>query len=75
MQIPNYEYQSDFAKKYFSEGKAQGKAQALLRFIAARGLPLSAEQRTTIEQCSDLERLDTWIDRAGQANSVSDILD
>jgi hypothetical protein len=70
----HYEYQSDFAKKYFSEGKVEGKADALLRILAARDLVVSAAERAQIVACTDLERLDGWIERAVHASTTADVL-
>lgn len=35
MTIGTYEYKSDFARRYFSQGKAEGEAKALLTLLAA----------------------------------------
>ena len=37
-----YQYQSDFARKYFAEGEAQGEVRALLLVLAARGIDVPA---------------------------------
>ncbi|MEQ8276527.1 MAG: hypothetical protein RMA76_09270 [Deltaproteobacteria bacterium] len=73
-----YEYQSEFAKKYFAEGAAEGEAQGraamLLRVLERRGLAVSDEQRTAIESCHDAVRLELWLDRALEATSTDDVL-
>jgi hypothetical protein len=74
----NYEYQSDFAKRYFgqgrAEGQAEGRAEALLRILAARGLEIAADARERILSCRDLSLLDTWLTRAVTAHSASEVL-
>ena len=77
-----YEYQSDFARKYYgqgradgtAEGEAAGRAHALMVLLDARHVVLTAEQRERIIACRDLHVLDGWITRAVIATSVEDIL-
>ncbi len=73
-----YEYQSDFAKRYVAQGRAEGlaegKARALLAVLEARGLAVSEPLRQRILSCSDLARLDTWLARAVTATSASEVL-
>jgi len=87
MATGTYEYQSDFARRYFSrgkaegeaagkaEGKAEGKATAVLAVLHARGIDVPADIRTRIVECSDLDRLDTWVRRAATADTVHDLFD
>jgi predicted transposase YdaD len=87
MRTRDYEYQTDFARRYVAQGeakgraegeaqgRAEGKAEALLAVLAARGLNPSSQQEHTIRQCADVSMLDRWIVRAVTANSVGDVLD
>lgn len=76
-----YEYQSDFARRFFFQGKAEGKAEgqaeakasAVLAVLAARGIDVSTVAKARIAECSDLDQLDTWIRRAVIADSVYDL--
>jgi hypothetical protein len=70
----NYEYQSDFARRYVAQGEAAGLARALLAVLAARGLDVPADVRTRIDTCKDLEQLDTWLARAVAATSLVEVL-
>ena len=78
----NYQYQSDFAKKYYFEGEAEGvtkgKAEALaavlLKVFAGRGLTVSDGQRARILACTDPATLDRWVDAAFQARSVEEVV-
>jgi hypothetical protein len=74
----NYEYQSDFARRYVAQGKREGEAaglaRALLAVLAARGLEVPADARARIETCKDLEQLDAWLKRAVAATSLVDVL-
>ena len=79
MRTRDYEYQTDFARRYVAQGeakgRAEGKAEALVAVLAARGMNPSPQQEHTIRQCADVSMLDRWIVRAVTANSVGDVLD
>jgi hypothetical protein len=74
----NYEYQSDFAKRYVAqgrdEGRSEGKAQALLTVLRARGIEVSPEMQAHILACTDLAVLDGWLARAVAAKSADEVL-
>lgn len=67
MSTADYQYQSEFARKYFSEGKSEGEllgeAKALLHLIDRRGIALSEEDRQRVLTCTDGGLLETWLDR------------
>jgi len=69
---------NDVFKKYYREGKAdgraEGEAQALLRVLSARALVPTPVQREAIVACRDLPRLDRWLDAAMRASSVEEVL-
>ena len=73
--MKGYEYQSDFAKKYVAQGRAEGEALLLLRALAARGIAVSNAERERILGERDVERLERWFDRAMVAASLADVLD
>ena len=54
----NYQYQSDFARRYVAQGEASGRAHALLAVLAARGIEVPDGTRVQIVACVDLTRLD-----------------
>lgn len=64
------------------EGKAEGKvegaveatAAAVLKVLKARGLAVSAAERTRILRCRDLDRLDRWLGRAALAASTAEVV-
>ena len=82
----NYQYQSDFAKKYYFQGKTEGEAEGvtkgkaealaavLLKVFAGRGLTVSDGQRARILACTDPATLDRWVDAAFQARSVEEVV-
>ena len=81
MRIPNYEYQSDFARKYYFEGKAEGKAEGevagratlLLKLLRLRGFVVPEELERRISACADSERLELWAGRLLSAQSLGEV--
>jgi hypothetical protein len=77
--MKGYEYQSDFAKKYVAQGRAEGRAEeaanAVLTVLQARGLTVPEAVREHILSQKDLERLERWLKKAAVAASVSAVLD
>jgi len=73
-----YEYQSEFAKKYYgmgeAEGLARGKAEAILSVLRHRGIAVSAEAEAAIRACRDEAKLDAWLGLAVTVTSVDDLL-
>jgi hypothetical protein len=57
-----------------AEGRAEGEAMALLKILARRGVTLTADQRRQVLECTDVGRLEQWIDRALSATSADEIL-
>jgi hypothetical protein len=79
METRKYEYQSDFARKYVAqgraEGEARGRAQALLTILSSRGIVVPDDLQALILACKDLATLDRWIARAATADSADEVLD
>ncbi len=77
MNKANYEYQSDFARKYISMGKAEGEvlgqAQLLLKQLRFKGFAVDAELETRVQGCQDLAQLDLWAERILSATTLDDI--
>ncbi|KES04354.1 hypothetical protein BU52_25440 [Streptomyces toyocaensis] len=61
-----------FEEKYL-EGKAEGEAKGILRVLEVRGLPLSEDVRQRITTCTDLGRLNDWLDRSGTVERAEDL--
>ena len=61
MQTGKYEFQSDFARRYFGEGQKQGQLRAtralLLGLVERRFGPVTEQLRRPIKACADLRRL------------------
>jgi hypothetical protein len=56
------------------EGKAEGIAESILKILGARGVAVSSAQREEILGCTDMERLDRWLLRAGVATSADEVM-
>lgn len=79
MTTTSHKYQSEFARRYFTEGEARGEARgeakAVLAILDARGITVPDSVRTHIAGCTDLGQLDTWIRRAATAHKIQDLDD
>ncbi|WP_406332280.1 hypothetical protein [Streptomyces sp. NBC_00203] len=66
-------FQSPLAEEIRDEGRAEGRAGAILRVLDRRGIDVSDEDRERIASCDDLDMLDRWLDRAITATSASEV--
>ena len=85
MSSGTYPYKSDFARRHFARGEAEGEAKgeargeakgeakAILRVLSARGLCVPDEVRDRVIGCTDIARLERWLDRAVVAETAGDI--
>lgn len=77
MRPANYEFQSDFARKYFSEGKAEGevagKADLLLKLLQLKGLAPTPELRARVLACTDEATLERWAGRVLVASGLDEV--
>jgi hypothetical protein len=67
-----WEYQSNFARRMLAQGRAEGRAEALLAVLAARHIEVPADARARILACTDIAVLDQWLARAVSASSLGD---
>jgi len=83
MKSGNYEYQSEFARKYVAEGleeglqkgRQEGELTALFEVLDARGLEVDAAARQKILACTDLEQLKVWVRKAVTVESVQELFE
>jgi hypothetical protein len=75
MATGTYEYQSDFARRYYGQGRVEGEATALLGFLEARGIAVPDDAHKRITQCTDLEQFATWIRRAATISTIDELFD
>jgi hypothetical protein len=73
--MKGYEYQSDFAKKYVAQGRAEEAARAVLMVLRARGVAVPDADRERVLSQKDPERLERWLEKAAVASSVAEVLD
>lgn len=81
MRQVDYEYQSDFARRYVAEGRAEGRAEgkaegeasAVLAVLRARNIVVSDVQRARVLACTDLPTLDRWVIAAVTATSADEL--
>jgi hypothetical protein len=73
MDPAKYEYQSEFAKRFLSQGKAEGKADAVLKQLALRfgPLPETAQERV---RSANAAQLDALVELVLTAKSLDDAL-
>jgi hypothetical protein len=71
------EYEKTFVERIhdqgIAEGKAAGKAEAILKLLDARHLVPSGEQRQRVTSCTDALQLDRWFDRAITAGTAAEV--
>jgi hypothetical protein len=83
MTTTSHRYQSDFARRYFSQGEAtgeargeaRGEAKAVLAILDARSVQVPDDIRANIAGCTDLDQLGVWIRRAATAEKIQDLDD
>lgn len=73
--MKGYEYQSEFAKRFVAEGRAEEAAQAVLMVLEARGLAVPDPVREHILAQKDRERLEHWLKKAAIAPSAAEVID
>jgi len=65
----NYEYQSDFARKYFFEGKSD----SLLKLLQLKFGPLPDAVTARVRSASP-DELNAWVERVLSASTVNEVL-
>ncbi|WP_329618542.1 hypothetical protein [Streptomyces sp. S465] len=58
-----------------AEGEAHGRAQGVLRVLEKRGIPTQPETRDRITNCTDLDTLDRWLDRAITVSTADELFE
>lgn len=77
MATGNYVVQSEFAKKHQAagrvEGRLEGRAQAVIDVLEARGVAVQDASRSRILACTDAGQLSAWLRKAATATNVDQI--
>ncbi|EPX64700.1 hypothetical protein D187_000122 [Cystobacter fuscus DSM 2262] len=58
-----------------AQGLSRGRAEGILRILNIRGIHVEEGVRQRILDCTDVDTLDSWFDRALQSTSLSEVLD
>jgi hypothetical protein len=69
-----FEYESDFARRYVAEGKAEGRVEIVLRQLTLRFGPLAAAVQTRVRGAPDAQ-LDAVVERVISAQTLEEALD
>jgi hypothetical protein len=73
MDASKYEYQSEFARRYFGQGKAQGRVEIVLKLLATRYGALSAAIAARVRDASAAD-LDGIAERVLTAGTLDEAL-
>ncbi len=57
------------------EGRAEGISRAIVSVLEGRGMIVSAEVRSRVESCVELDTLERWLQKAIVATSVVEIFE
>ena len=83
MTTTGYRYKSDFARRHFDRGRAEGEARgraegeskAVLAILDAREVEVPDKTRAEITDCTDVDQLEVWIRRAITADKIDELFD
>jgi hypothetical protein len=67
------EYEKSYVERIHDDGKAEGKAEDVLRLLDVRNLAPSPEQRQRVTSCSDVAQLDVWFGRAATVATAAEV--
>ncbi|MEV0177814.1 hypothetical protein AB0I54_00710 [Streptomyces sp. NPDC050625] len=57
----------------YVEGKTEGEAKGILSVLEVRGIPVSDSVRERITTCTDLDRMDAWLERSRTVERAEDL--
>ncbi|RAJ70665.1 MULTISPECIES: DUF4351 domain-containing protein [unclassified Streptomyces] len=64
MPLPLSYFRSETSMRLRAEGRAEGRAEDVLRILDRRGVDVPDALRERVAGCTDLAQLDAWFDRA-----------
>ena len=77
MATTKFKYHSAWADGLREEGREEGELhrarKTVLNILTARSIEATAEQRTLIETCEDLDQLESWLMAAATAASSDEV--
>lgn len=68
------QFKAELRREAAQAGVQQGKAEALLAFMRARGISVADAVRATILTCRDQDTLDRWLERAVTVASADELI-
>ncbi|MEU6720006.1 hypothetical protein ABZ897_51850 [Nonomuraea sp. NPDC046802] len=75
MAMQTYPYQGDYAEGLLAQGRAEGEAETVLKFLQHRGVAVSDVVRERVMACRDEATLDRWVMRAPFVSSAEELFD
>ena len=57
-----------------ARGEARGEAKILLRLLEKREFVVSPERRAQVLACTEVEQIESWVDRVLSAQTIEDVL-
>lgn len=66
-------YTSPLSEEIRDEGRAEGRAEDILRLLELRGIAIPDEAREKIADCDDLRLLGQWFSRAVTAAIIKGV--
>lgn len=56
-----------------ADGEAKGEAKGILLVLEVRGIPVPDSVRERITTCTDLDRMDAWLERSRTVERAEDL--
>ncbi|QQM42905.1 hypothetical protein [Streptomyces liliifuscus] len=56
-----------------AKGRAEGEAKGILLVLDVRGIPVPTDVRERITTCTDLDRMDAWLERSRTVERAEDL--
>ena len=82
-----YQWRSDFARRYAAQGREEGlekglergraeeAARSVLLVLGSVGATVTDSARARIEDCTDLDVLHGWLEKAAKVNDAEELFD
>ncbi len=71
--VQKHEYQSEYVRRYFGQGLAEGKAEGILRVLEARGFTVPDEVAQRVWAYRDIPTLDALLTRAATLSDIAEL--
>jgi hypothetical protein len=67
------EFISDYTREKIAQARAEGRAEALLHVLGARGISVDDAAAQRIRSCTDIAVLDSWLERAVSVRTAEEL--